>query len=212
MNQFSEIIKNTNITQTIIPLLISGILLRLWPYIFSHRRAKRIIDANTELMQIFIFHVLESLSIDTETMKSIKYGLASRYNITPNDVDSPEKTIKKAYSYLVTSKEFTKEEKRQFCLNVKKWQLDTNISDTNVKEQSPYNSKGIFCSTSKGILCIWSLYIIIMCIYTIYEGDFSSNTIEATLIVIIILFPVSIGAAVIPNILIYCIKKIILWF
>lgn len=208
-------VPSEKILLVILPILLSGFLLptivSIWKYFFYKRRTQRIKTANEELTKILIFYIVEGPQITKETIQSLKEGLALKHNITVEDIQPIETSLKKTHSYILLSNEFSISQKNRFYFYFKKRSDDLIVTDYQKEKVSLSKSK-LIIRPLKIIAIIWAIYFISAIISSFYNTASLSMQEFDIISTIIITGILSVFAFIFSEMVFKLLRKISLWF
>lgn len=85
--------------------------------IYQRRKAQRIKDANTEIIKIMIFYIINDKFIDKQTFQEMYRGILAKYNLHSSKLYSIQRIMQETHSFIISSKEYTEEQRIQFYEN-----------------------------------------------------------------------------------------------
>ena len=85
--------------------------------IYQRRKAQRIKDANTEIIKIMIFYIINDKFINKQIFQEMYGGVLAKYNLHLSKLYSIQRIMQETHSFIISSKEYTDEQRIQFYEN-----------------------------------------------------------------------------------------------
>lgn len=85
--------------------------------IYQRRKAQRIKDANTEIIKIMIFYIINDKFINKQIFQEMYGGILAKYNLHSSKLYSIQRIMQEIHSFIISSKDYTDEQRVQFYEN-----------------------------------------------------------------------------------------------
>ena len=85
--------------------------------IYQRRKTQRIKDANTEIIKIMIFYIINDKFINKQIFQEMYEGILAKYNLHSSKLYSIQRIMQETHSFIILSKEYTDKQRVQFYEN-----------------------------------------------------------------------------------------------